>query len=744
MGKKTDPRSIDKLKLLIGVLLWGLATLGGTIYLLSPLPLPIQGMPLVVACVVVQFAFLWLISLFLLRNRLGKVSMGGLMAFAGSAFLFSSISGLLLSPSNIVFYLIPVLWGSSGSRWGKALVISILALVPETFQWINIYKLQINPVPKIPGGIDPVIFDWPHFFQNYVSIVWMLPVLALMMTRVKTTRVPTAFRSLPASSSLHKKADSLDQSPAAPVAPVQPPPVSLTTASFGTAGTVQIPQMDAAMVQNAQQNSDLRGILESIVFFMSKNFKANSALGLLSLDEGHTFVINAKFTKSNFMKDNVLVYPGSGMVGKAITESTGFMTGNLKAYGDKVEYYSKLEEVNSLLVSRIVDEETRKVMGLLVVDSQALRAFEDSDKELINRFSVIASKLISNARMRKLLESTASQNEVVYQISKLLAAENYTRGVIGVLIENLRRVFDADRLIVCDFCAETGQGRILKVSGDMGDVEEGQLFNLDDPFCLYGMAFINKIEYLETDVIRENRFRFRKEEKPEFSPSEVMIAPLLDEHGNVAAVIGLETNKSGTFQKRTIVLLQTILANASSALTRAQLFTKLEKQATLDGLTKIPNHRNFQDTLDKVLAKCTKERRPFAVLLMDIDHFKKFNDTYGHPVGDKVLQLVAAAVARTIRPNDFVARYGGEEFTVILDTDPAQLFQAAERVRTAVQAVELEIEGTILRVTVSIGASCFPLDGTVKKDLIEMADQAMYASKKNGRNRVTLWSPLAK
>ena len=299
-------------------------------------------------------------------------------------------------------------------------------------------------------------------------------------------------------------------------------------------------------------------------------------------------------------------------------------------------------------------------------------------------------------------------------------------------------------MIVCDFSAEQGKGRILKLAGEAGDVHEGMLFQVDDPYCLYGMAFINKIEYLETEVLRENRYRFAKDEKPEFSPAEVMVAPLMDDHGNTVAVIGLETNQTGTFQKRSIVLLQTIMANASSALTRAQMYTKLEKQATIDGLTKVPNHRHFQETLDKVVTRCTQAKRPFGLLLMDIDHFKKFNDTYGHPVGDKVLQLVAATVAKTIRPNDFVARYGGEEFTVIIDTEPSLLQQAAERIREAIEAQGLEQDGEILKVTVSIGAACFPLDAMTKKELIEMADQAMYHSKKSGRNRVSLWSQVPK
>lgn len=730
MGKKVDPKSLDSLRFGLGICIW-LASVSGAYYFwLQPSLLPLDGVLLVLASLAAQLGLGWLFSRFLLRDRNGKTAWGGILAFVGFAYLLSVLNGMLLIHTNVVFYLVSVLWVAAGLTWYRAILVSIVALIPEVVAWANIRYDLLRPIPPLPGNADPLLFDWTTFENNLFHFSGLVVLLAVMTSRLKSHRV-TSFKGAVQTAVPAKGAAVVAAS-----AETQP------TLSFQPSTAVQVPQVDHTLAKNVEQNADLRGILESIVFFMSKNFKAHSALGLLSLDEGHTFVINAKFSKSQFIKDNVLIYQGSGIVGKAITEPNGFMTGSVKTYPDKVEYYSKLEEVNSIIISRIVDDDSRKVIGLLVVDSPNIRAFDDADKELLNRFSVVASKLISNARMRKIMESTAKQNETVYEISKLLANERYTRGVIGVLIENLPKVFDAERLIVCDFSPEEGKGRVLKIAGEPGDVQEGMLFQIDDPFCLYGMTFINKIEYLETDVLRENRYRFRKDEQPEFEPSEVMVAPLLDDQGHPMVVIGLETNKPGTFQKRSIVLLQTIMANASTAITRAQAYTRLEKQATMDGLTKIPNHRHFQETLDKVVSNCNQARKPFGLLLMDIDHFKKFNDTYGHPVGDKVLQLVAATIAKTIRPNDFVARYGGEEFTVILDSDPAQLQQAAERIREAIEAQALPHDGNALKVTVSIGASSFPLDGTTKKELIDLADQAMYHSKKSGRNRVTLWSQI--
>jgi diguanylate cyclase (GGDEF)-like protein len=171
---------------------------------------------------------------------------------------------------------------------------------------------------------------------------------------------------------------------------------------------------------------------------------------------------------------------------------------------------------------------------------------------------------------------------------------------------------------------------------------------------------------------------------------------------------------------------------------------KMEKHATIDGLTQIPNHRYFQDLMEKEVAKVQRsDEDKVSLLLMDIDHFKTFNDTYGHPVGDKVLKQVAASISKAIRAADHVARYGGEEFVVILPgADSAEAKISAERVRKAVESMSVQNEGQELKVTISIGSATYPDDATDKANLIDNADKALYASKDLGRNRVSLYQTL--
>jgi two-component system, cell cycle response regulator len=165
---------------------------------------------------------------------------------------------------------------------------------------------------------------------------------------------------------------------------------------------------------------------------------------------------------------------------------------------------------------------------------------------------------------------------------------------------------------------------------------------------------------------------------------------------------------------------------------------KLEALASTDGLTNLRNHRAFQEALAREVKLARREHQPLSVILLDVDHFKQYNDTYGHPAGDAVLQYVASLLIECSRETDVIARYGGEEFVALLpNTDEVGAQQVAERMRQAI-----EVEGWAKRqVTASFGFAML-LPEQSPADLIEAADQALYISKAEGRNRVTSWHSI--
>ncbi|MCJ7616050.1 MAG: diguanylate cyclase [Desulfobacterales bacterium] len=164
----------------------------------------------------------------------------------------------------------------------------------------------------------------------------------------------------------------------------------------------------------------------------------------------------------------------------------------------------------------------------------------------------------------------------------------------------------------------------------------------------------------------------------------------------------------------------------------------LLEMANRDGLTGLYNHRYFQETISKDFKKALRYNESLACIIFDIDHFKKFNDTYGHPVGDIVLKTLGELVKTLMRDSDLAARYGGEEFALLLyHTEEKDAYDIAERLRKTVEQHKFQANDLVLAVNISIGVACYYHPAIQDaKTLIECADKALYRAKEEGRNRV--------
>jgi len=168
---------------------------------------------------------------------------------------------------------------------------------------------------------------------------------------------------------------------------------------------------------------------------------------------------------------------------------------------------------------------------------------------------------------------------------------------------------------------------------------------------------------------------------------------------------------------------------------------ELEMLSTTDSLTGLDNHRELMQRLDHEEARCKRERRSFSVLVGDVDHFKQYNDAFGHPAGDEVLKAISDIMRESARPVDCVARYGGEEFVVMMpDTSSTDALELAEHIRARVAAKKFQGR----KMTLSIGVATFPEDADNAEGLISIADEALYQAKREGRDRAIRARKLAK
>ncbi|MDQ4145355.1 MAG: GGDEF domain-containing protein [Actinomycetota bacterium] len=214
----------------------------------------------------------------------------------------------------------------------------------------------------------------------------------------------------------------------------------------------------------------------------------------------------------------------------------------------------------------------------------------------------------------------------------------------------------------------------------------------------------------------------------------LVIVPLFAESHPLGVMVLEQPGRIGRIERRVVGMVGQFGSHAALALRNAWLLEQVQKLAEIDALTNVANRRTFENTLAHELSRSTRHGDPLTLVMIDVDHFKKFNDSHGHRAGDAALRKVAEALAEESRDFDTVARYGGEEFAVILPAcSSRESLIAAERLRRAVS----EIDGLAAPVTASAGVATYPTHAADAETLIKTADEALYESKRSGRNRVT-------
>jgi diguanylate cyclase (GGDEF)-like protein len=222
-----------------------------------------------------------------------------------------------------------------------------------------------------------------------------------------------------------------------------------------------------------------------------------------------------------------------------------------------------------------------------------------------------------------------------------------------------------------------------------------------------------------------------------------LAVPLVRED-RVIGVFSVGTTRPGALSERDERILTTLAGYAAVAIENAQLYEETRRLAVSDGLTDLLNHRAFREALAREMHLARQNSHPLSLIMIEVDKFKKYNDSYGHLRGDDVLRLVARVLEKEHRGvSDIVARYGGDEFILALPNTPKTAAAAmAERIRRAVETSPLIVDGKVTSVTLSLGVAAYPEDGDDADDLVDSADRRMYAAKESGGNSVAMKTVL--
>lgn len=321
----------------------------------------------------------------------------------------------------------------------------------------------------------------------------------------------------------------------------------------------------------------------------------------------------------------------------------------------------------------------------------------------------------------------AGQNlSIVQEISKRFSAFLDPDRLIAEALELTGGVIDFLWAVVWLKNPQTGR---LEIMHSLSRTSEEQPVSAQPPEAVVRVAQTGKLVEFSASLPRSDSVF----DAP--TALSVLAVPL-SSRGELLGVLSLGTATPKGYTSRERLLLETLAGNVAIAIQNAQLYKQRETQAIRDGLTHIYNRRFLQEKLILEEARAKRYNRIFSLIILDIDHFKVFNDSFGHPAGDQLLIDLAKILMQSVREVDFVARYGGEEFAIVLpECSKENAVLVAKRLRKQVEDFPNPHRDRY-NLTVSVGVASFPADGNEKGEVLDKADQAMYQAKREGRNKV--------
>ncbi len=404
--------------------------------------------------------------------------------------------------------------------------------------------------------------------------------------------------------------------------------------------------------------------------------------------------------------------------------------------GTRLPWVPRTETVLSMVAVpiRIWDEPP----WILVAHHESGEHFDSDRRQLLRS----AAQQMKEAQA--LFRQKAQQQVEELELKGLLKASEGLSATtrLGELLEQMvRYARDVTRFVTCAVClGEEGKEHFQVVAADgyRRDIL-GSRFSLESPTWA-GWVLRAREEPLAIRMERRSGMPILDPKERSTAGASFLAVPL--KSGKRVSGALLLTREREVFTAREVRLLRIYCNQAAVVLENAIVRERVENLAATDGLTGLFNRRYFDSALARELARCDRSSSSLALLVADIDHFKSFNDTYGHAMGDLVLKKVAGVFTSAIRKADVLARFGGEEFVVILPNVTARgALESAERLRESVAAAAIHPGGPRKRVTVSIGAALFPGDARESDSLLKAADEALYEAKRLGRNRVVAKTP---
>ncbi len=371
------------------------------------------------------------------------------------------------------------------------------------------------------------------------------------------------------------------------------------------------------------------------------------------------------------------------------------------------------------------------------------RTLDSDEQSLLRGFCSQLGLVVENRRLREEMDRRREHMESVRSLARRFLASLDPDELFRVILEEARKVTSARK---GSLMVPANGGQELRIRAAVGMAERVvERLRVRAGEGIAGRVFASGTPIVVENIEQDPRFRRRN--RPRYETKSFLCLPIRRD-GRVVGVLNLSDKATGdTFGPDDLDLLETVLSQATLAIERSTYYAQskeLRRISITDPLTGLLNRRYFEERLREELDRATRHRHPLSLIMIDIDHFKRYNDANGHPAGDKALVLLGRILRASVRAIDVVSRFGGEEFSIILpETVKREALLIGERIRSEVETLYFPGEERLPggRLTVSAGVASFPDDARDLKTLVQRADRALYQAKARGRNRVEAYMP---
>ncbi len=451
---------------------------------------------------------------------------------------------------------------------------------------------------------------------------------------------------------------------------------------------------------------------------------------------------------------------GEGLIGKVAETHEAVI---LQDYQQEVEKFSFVNDVDQVLIVPMMY--SGDVLGVIMVaDTRKRRKFTEADKELltifINQVAAMLKAVILYRRQAEIANMLEDKNtmleiqadqilrkkaqlEVMNEVGQQINSSLDLPEVLSLLTRHTADCIGVNRSVVwlmnekktgLDAVAAYGVGPegLRQLSLFLPDIRKTRFFQ-----ALFERHAVEIVPGQDAELF-QNKLRILADTQA------LLVVPLLVKQQAIGLLSVDDTREKHDFLEDEVTLISAVVNQAVLAIENARLYQQVKEQAITDVMTGLFNHRYFQLRFTEEFSNCKRYNNALSVIMMDIDHFKHYNDTYGHIAGDLALKEIAQLTKVSVRENDILARYGGEEFVIILPMTPLDGAQVvADRIRSAVADCRFLGDFNLpqVSITVSLGISTYTPAHAKSEVLLREADTALYRAKEGGRNQVVVFQP---